>query len=211
LFGSGASATATVRLAGAAHVNSALERYIDESQIWSLVTGLPALFFLSWLVFRGPVVGLLCIVPVSLAVALIYGTMGYVGLPTDIGTTMLGGMTMGVGIDFAIHYLHRYRHCADHGMDAEAAAIETARTAGRALFYNAAVLIGGFIVLLGARLYPQIKLGVLVSVTMVICYAATMLLFPAALALMNRRKHEAAPPKNVIQLPQAHTAMPRVA
>jgi predicted RND superfamily exporter protein len=191
LFGSGSGATATVRLAGGAHVNSALETYIVESQIWTLVTGLPVLFFLSWFVFRGPLVGLLCIAPISLAVALIYGTMGYVGLPADIGTAMLGGMTLGIGIDFAIHYLHRYRDCAAHGMGAEEAAVETARTAGRALFYNAVVLIGGFIVLLGARLYPQIKLGVLVSSTMVICYAATMLLFPAALGLLARRRSEA--------------------
>jgi predicted RND superfamily exporter protein len=187
VFGPSASASATVKLAGGAYINSHLEDYINHSQLVSLLTGLPTLFVLSWVVFGGPLLGLLCVMPVSLAVALIYGTMGYVGLPTDIATTMLGAMTLGVGIDFAIHYMHRYRACLGEGLDPHSAAIETARTAGRALFYNAAVLIGGFIVLLGARLYPQIKLGLLVSATMVICYVATMLLFPAALGFMARR------------------------
>ena len=68
-----------------------------------------------------------------------------------------------------------------------AAAVETALTAGRALFYNAVVLIGGFAVLVGARLYPQVKLGGLVVATMVICYFATMMLFPAVLGRRYRR------------------------
>ena len=42
--------------------------------------------------------------------------------------------------------------------------------------------------LLAARFYPQVKLGVLVSVTMVICYMVTMLLFPAGLRLIYERR-----------------------
>ena len=48
---------------------------------------------------------------------------------------------------------------------------------------GALVLTGGFATLLGARFYPQMKLGALVSTTMVLCYVSTMLLFPAGLRL----------------------------
>ena len=67
-----------------------------------------------------------------------------------------------------------------------AAAQETALTAGRAIYYNAVVLCGGFLVMLGSRFYPQMKLGALVSAVMIICYFSTMYLFPATLSLLNK-------------------------
>jgi hypothetical protein len=179
---------ASVKFSGRAYSNAALERYINSSQLRSLAICLPVLFLIAWLVFGRAVLGLLCIGPVSLAVLIIYGGMGFISLPTDIATTMIGAMTLGIGIDFAIHYLHRYNSCLAAGMEPSVAAVETSRTAGRALFYNAIILIGGFIVLLGARFYPEIKLGALISATMVICYFSTMLLFPAVLGKLHRSK-----------------------
>jgi predicted RND superfamily exporter protein len=174
-----------VVLAGPALIHARLERYVVNSQIHSLLTCLPVLFLMMWALFGRPALAALCIVPVSLAVVGIYGAMGYIGLSTDIGTAMLGGMTLGIGIDFAIHYTHRYLHCAKGGLDSDAAAVETALTAGRAIFYNAIVLVGGFLILLGARLYPQVKLGALVAATMVLCFLGTMLLFPAVLGFIR--------------------------
>jgi predicted RND superfamily exporter protein len=173
--------------AGPAVVRAHLERYIADSQIKTLCVCLPVLFVMMWALFRSAAIGFLCILPVSLAVVGIYGAMGYIGLPTDIGTTMLGGMTLGIGIDFAIHYTHRYLQCADAGMGRQEAAEETAVTAGRAIFYNAIVLVGGFLILLAARLYPQVKLGALIAATMVLCFLGTMLLFPAALGYARFR------------------------
>jgi predicted RND superfamily exporter protein len=174
----------SIVFAGPAVVRAHLERYIADSQINTLLLGLPVLFLLMATLFHSVAIGFLCILPVSFAVVGIYGAMGYIGLPTDIGTTMLGGMTLGIGIDFAIHYTHRYIQCTSAGMGPLHAAEETAVTAGRAILYNAVVLIGGFAVLLAAQLYPQVKLGALVSATMVLCFLGTMLLFPGALRLI---------------------------
>jgi hypothetical protein len=182
-----------ILFAGPALIRAHLETYIADSQINTLFICLPVLFVMMWALFRSAAVGFLCIMPVSLAVVGIYGAMGYIGLPTDLGTTMLGGMTLGIGIDFAIHYMHRYRHCVDAGMDPQAAAEETAVTAGRAIFYNASVLVGGFLILLAAQLYPQVKLGALIAATMVLCFLGTMLLFPGALRFIRVPRRDAAP------------------
>jgi len=185
LFPPGQAPAATVRLAGSTYTNAHLEGYVNASQLSTLVICAPLLFVLTWMLFGKARYGLLSILPVSIGVLLIYGTMGFIGLPTDLATTMLSAMALGIGIDFAIHYLYRYLACMQRRPDAAEAARVTAATAGRALFYNAVVLAGGFCVLLGARFYPQVKLGALVSATMVICYVSTMLLFPAALRLMG--------------------------
>jgi len=175
----------SVVFAGPALIRAHMEHHIAASQLSTLVVCLPVLFLLMWALFRSAAVGFLCILPVSFAVVGVYGAMGYLGIPTDAGSTLLGGMTLGIGIDFAIHYVHRYLQCANSGIGPCDAAEETAVTAGRAIFYNALVLIGGFLVLLVAQLYPQMKLGALIAATMVLCFCGTMLLFPAALTLIG--------------------------
>ncbi|RMF24924.1 MAG: hypothetical protein D6760_02305, partial [Deltaproteobacteria bacterium] len=67
----------------------------------------------------------------------------------------------------------------------ESAVHETAVTVGRALFYNTVVLMAGFLVLLSARMYPNVKLGALVSATMALCYVATIYLYPAILRIIQ--------------------------
>jgi predicted RND superfamily exporter protein len=52
--------------------------------------------------------------------------------------------------------------------------------------FNAFVVISGFLVLLAASLYPQMKLGVLIAATMLICYFASCYLFPIVLGLRNK-------------------------
>jgi predicted RND superfamily exporter protein len=174
-----------VYFAGSTHLNIRMESYVVSTQITTAAVCLPALLLIAWFLFGRISLGILTVVPVSFTVLLIYGGMGMLGIPTDIGTTMLGGMTLGIGIDFAIHYLFRYRTARREGRDRESAIVETATTAGRALFYNAGVLFGGFSILLLSRMGPQARLGALVAATMLICYATTMILFPAVLKFLT--------------------------
>ncbi len=175
-----------IRLAGSTYTNAHLEQHVINSQISTLLLGVPAMFLLMWWMLRSLSLALLSITPLSIAIVCIYGAMGLIGLPTDIATTLLGALAVGVGVDFSIHYLHCYLVCMREVSDPARAAGVTAQTAGRALFINALVLVGGFATMLAARFYPQVKLGALVSSTMVICYVTTMLLFPAVLRLRYR-------------------------
>lgn len=188
LFPAGDGPTATVKLAGTSYSSTVLEGFVIDSQISTLWACMPSIFLLSLFLFRNAWMALLAVTPVALSILSTYGGMGFISLPTDIATTMLGAMALGIGVDFAIHYIYRYRQVYAHERRCDIAAERTALTAGRALFYNAAVLIAGFLTLLAARFYPQVKLGVLVSVTMVICYMVTMLLFPAGLRLIYERR-----------------------
>ncbi len=169
------------RLAGEAYRMSHTERHVINGQILSLLVCLPAMMLLNWLMLRSTLMALLSILPVSMTVVIIYGSMGFLGLPLEIPTVLLGGMSIGIGVDFAIHYLFRYRMSRSAGLAHAEACDRTAATAGRALLFNAVVLFFGFIVLLAARFNPQIKLGGLVAATVLICYVSTIYLFPVLL------------------------------
>jgi predicted RND superfamily exporter protein len=175
-----------VEWAGTAFTIHRLAELIISGQISSLIFSLVAILLLCWLMFRSLQMALLAMLPVSLAVIVNYGMMGNVGIPLDIATALTGSMALGIGVDFAMHYLYRFRDLRDSGLNYAASVIEANRSVGHALLFNAFVVIGGFLVLLGASLYPQMKLGVLIAATMLVCYFASCYLFPVVLGLREK-------------------------
>ena len=133
--------------------------------------------------FRRLLIASIAMIPVTLAVTVNYGTMGNIGIPLDLATALTGSMALGIGVDFAIHYLHRYHEESKANHSYEESVINTNRSVGHAILFNSIVVVGGFLVLLSAALYPQMKLGALIAATMIICYLATVYLFPVLLGL----------------------------
>ncbi len=172
---------ATMKFAGTAYTTYRFSDLIIKGQIQSLLLALAFIFLLCLAMFRRLGDAGLALLPVSISVVVIYGIMGLIGLPLEIGTAITGAMALGIGVDFAIHYLYRYRHYQREGLDHAAIVVASNEDTGRALLFNALVVIGGFLVLLSAHLYPQVKLGVLVAGSMAICYLASCYLFPVLL------------------------------
>jgi len=172
---------AGMKLAGTAYTNHQFSDLVISGQIQSLALALLFIFLLCLVMFRSMVDAALALLPVSISVVVIYGIMGLAGLPLEIGTAITGAMALGIGVDFAIHYLYRYRLYERTGMSHAVIIASTNEDTGRALLFNALVVIGGFLVLLTAHLYPQVKLGALVAGSMVICYLASCYLFPVLL------------------------------
>ncbi|MBF0281729.1 MAG: MMPL family transporter [Zetaproteobacteria bacterium] len=174
-----------VAWAGTGFTVSRLADMIINGQIASLIVSVIAIFLLCWWIFGRVSMAGIAMIPVALAVTVNYGMMGNFGIPLDIATALTGAMAMGIGVDFAIHYLHRYHELKASGKDYPSCVRETNSTVGHAILFNSFVVVGGFLVLLSAALYPQMKLGALIAATMVICYLATCYLFPVLLRLQK--------------------------
>lgn len=170
-----------VEFAGTAYTSTTFSDLIITGQIQSLLLALSMIFLLCLLMFRSLKDAALAMLPVTLAVIVIYGFMGLFGIALEIGTAITGAMALGIGIDFAIHYLYRYRFYSKEKCSHAEVVTACNEDTGRAIAFNALVVIGGFLVLLTANLYPQVKLGALVASSMVICYLATCYLFPTLL------------------------------
>ena len=177
---------AKLAFAGTAYTTHQFSDLVISGQIQSLALALTLIFLLCLVMFRRFVDAALAMLPVSLAIVAIYGIMGLAGIPLEIGTAITGGMALGIGVDFAIHYLYRYRAYEASGLDYVRIVDRTNEDTGRALVFNALVVIGGFLVLLNAHLYPQVKLGALVAGSMAICYLASCYLFPVLLRARER-------------------------
>jgi len=170
-----------IEFAGTAYTMVSFSNLVITGQIQSLLLALTLIFILCLMMFKSLKDAALAMLPVILSVIVIYGAMGLFGIALEIGTAITGAMALGIGIDFAIHYLYRYRFYSNEKTTHIAIVKACNEDTGRAIAFNALVVIGGFLVLLTANLYPQVKLGALVACSMVICYLATCYLFPVLL------------------------------
>lgn len=121
------------------------------------------------------------IVPVIVATTGVLGGMGLHGVELGIATSMFASLTVGVGVDFGIHFVHRFERERASGASAAAAIQATVEKAGKALFWNAATLATGFLVLTASSLKPNHGLGVLLAVATLACFAGSFLLLPLLL------------------------------
>ncbi|MBE3584390.1 MAG: RND family transporter [Limnochordaceae bacterium] len=152
-----------------------------------------ALLMRSWLM------GALALVPLVLTVALQFGIMGYFGIALDVATTMIASITIGVGVDFGIQLISRYRQERASGrVPADALAV-TAATTGRAILTNAVSLAAGFGVLAFSEFRAVAVLGLFLVLTMLISAAATLLPVPALLVRVRDRPAQAPLPATATQ------------
>ncbi|MBF0275522.1 MAG: MMPL family transporter [Nitrospinae bacterium] len=172
---------ATVKLSGTAYTVATFVDLIISGQIQSLILAIVAIFTMNTLMFRSFIGGFLSIIPIVLCTLFNYGMMGIIGFPLDIASALTGGMALGIGVDYAIHYLNKYKIIASTGEEPYEVSVSTLETAGKGIFLNAVVVVAGFLVLLNAELLPQVKLGILVSSTMLICFLASVTVLPLIL------------------------------
>ena len=99
--------------------------------------------------------------PLLLALAVIFGVMGFGGIELNMVTALLSSIMIGVGIDYSIHFLWRYREERRAGMDPEEAVQTTLTTTGRGIVFNAFSVVVGFAVLAISSFFPVRFFGLL--------------------------------------------------
>ncbi|HKJ67970.1 MAG TPA: MMPL family transporter, partial [bacterium] len=172
----------TVELTGSSYLFKVLTDLLVRGQIFSLLASLALVWIIVSLIFRSAAAGGFSIIPLTLTIVLNFGIMGWLGIPLDTATTMLASMAIGIGVDYSIHFLSRYRHEVQDTDDFSRAAVNTSHTTGKAIFFNAAAVTMGFIVLLFSSFQPIQTLGALTAFTMLTASAGALTILPAALS-----------------------------
>ncbi|HEY0553675.1 MAG TPA: MMPL family transporter [Thermoanaerobaculia bacterium] len=166
--------------AGDVAVSQALIGGVVTTQLESLALSLLGIFAVTAGLSRSLRRGLLCVVPAALAVLLDFAVLGWRGIPLGVATSMFAGMTLGVGVDYAIHLLDRLERPRQSGMGGmEGAAATALATTGPAILTDAASTILGFAVLLVSQVPANERLGSLLALSLTACVAATLLVVPA--------------------------------
>jgi predicted RND superfamily exporter protein len=160
-------------------VNEALKK----SQIQSLVIAILMIFICNFIMLRSVAGSLVGLIPVGFTLFILYGFMGLSGIPLDVATVLIGSISLGVGIDYSIHFLNRFKHDYRVSQDKTTALAATLRTTGKAILINVVTVTAGFLTLLLGNLIPLQRFGILISLTMLSSGSGALLLLPSVILL----------------------------
>lgn len=163
---------------GFAAIFSELSDKVIEGQVTSLLLSVVIVFILMVILFKSLTAGILSILPLALSLILLFGTMGFTGVELNIATAMLSSIMIGVGIDYTIHFLWRFKIERGNGLSHENAVIKTLTTTGRGILFNALSVIIGFAALMISNFMPVKFFGVLVVMSIFTCLVGAMVLLP---------------------------------
>ncbi|MCD5408982.1 MMPL family transporter [Candidatus Bipolaricaulota bacterium] len=160
---------------------------IVHSQIVSLLASFLAVGTIVALLMGSLVAGFISLTPLAFSVGSSFGIMAYAGVNLDMATVMLASLVIGIGVDYGVHFITRYRRERLGEVDHERAFLAAFRTAGRGITYNAVTLTLGFLVLLLSNFGALQTFGWLIALTMVTSALGALVVVPAALGLAHSK------------------------
>jgi len=159
---------------------------------YSLPIAVILCFLIAALFMRSVRFAAVSIVPILITVALLYGFMELAGYSINIVTATIGAVSIGIGIDFAIHFTMRYREELQNGDSLEGAVRRTGEGTGIALLSSAVSSAAGFFILAFAPMPMFASYGLLTAVMISMAAIATLLVLPSLLLVVTKEPAESA-------------------
>ncbi|MEO1244541.1 MAG: MMPL family transporter [Pseudomonadota bacterium] len=169
--------------AGKTYINVVWQDAMVNGMLMSLLGAFAAVFLMMTALFRSLRLGLLAMVPLSITILGVYGIIGWIGKDYDMPIAVLSSLTLGLSVDFAIHFIERTRALLRGTGSFESALTQVFEEPARAIARNAIVIAIGFTPLFFAPLIPYITVGAFMAAIMALSGVTTLILLPALMAL----------------------------
>ncbi|MCF6267675.1 MAG: MMPL family transporter [Desulfuromusa sp.] len=167
--------------AGLTYLNTVWQERMVTGMLSSLIGSFIVVLLMMILLFRSLWFGLLAMVPLSFTIILIYGIIGWAGKDYDMPVAVLSSLTLGLSVDFAIHFLQRSRELTRKHGSWKTASVEMFKEPALAISRNAIIISVGFTPLLLAPLVPYNTVGFFLATIMAISWLSTLFILSALL------------------------------
>ncbi len=183
-------------LGGNAYLNLEMADLVVKGQLYSLLLAIIIIGGLVSIIFRSPAAGFIAMIPITMAVLFLFGVMGFFGIRLDIATAMLSSMMIGIGVDYTIHFMWRYKVERAGRLNPGEAVRKTLETTGKGILFNALSVIIGFSVLIFSSFPPIRFFGVLILLSIIACLAGAFLVITGILIIWKPAFMEPKPVDN---------------
>ena len=167
-----------IHLSGMLVLYNNMLQSLFQSQILTLGAVFVAIMIMFLVLFRSMKTAIIAIIPNLTSACLVLGLMGWMEIPLDLMTITIAAITVGIGVDDTIHYVHRFHYEFRQDQDYRAAIFRCHRSIGRAIYYTSVTIMLGFSILAFSRFIPTIYFGLLTSLAMLMALLANMTLLP---------------------------------
>jgi diguanylate cyclase (GGDEF)-like protein len=151
-------------------------------QAKSLILMVVTIFLIVSLLYVTPKAGLIAVVPNLVPIVVLFGVMGYTGIPLDSGTSMVAAIALGICVDDTMHFMARYHHQLQVHKDESTALLHTVRAEATPIIATSLALALGFVTLATSSFLPVVHFGLLSAMVIVLALLATFLLTPLLLS-----------------------------
>jgi predicted RND superfamily exporter protein len=155
------------------------------SQIMTLSAVFVAILAMFMVLFRSLSLAFIALTPNLLAAGAVLGGMGLVGIPLDMMTITIAAITVGIGVDDTIHYVHRFKEEFAKDQNYLAAMYRSHASIGKAMYYTSIIIVFGFSILALSNFTPSIYFGLLTGLAMLAALLGAMLLLPKLILLIK--------------------------
>lgn len=174
-----------VHLTGMLVLYNNMLQSLFRSQILTLGAVFVGITLMFLMLFRSLKIALIAITPNVLAAGMVLGGMGLMGIPLDIMTVTIAAITIGIGVDDTIHYVHRFRDEFAKEGNYVATMYRCHASTGQAMYYTSVTIILGFSILALSNFNPSIYFGLLTAAAMFAALMGALLLLPQLILLFK--------------------------
>ena len=153
------------------------------SILGTILAALAILVIFFWVTEGRPALGFIAVGPIVLVLIWVLGTMTLLGIPYNVVTALITALSIGIGVDYTIHIIHRYELEFAYLRDPAAAARRTLATTGSALLGSALTTALGFGVLIFSSLAPFQQFGLVTAITIAYALIAAVIVVPPSMIL----------------------------
>jgi len=175
-----------IRAAGTAYFNLVWNNEVLYDMVRMFALALVLVFLILSLNFRSFKWGLVSYVPLIFTILLIYGFVGLAGKDFDMPISVLSTLSLGMAVDFAIHFVKRFKQRFAEGGNLEETLIWTAERPGKGILRNALLFSLAFSVMMFASLTPYVTVGIFIAALMLVSAFLTLFYLPALIVLFQR-------------------------
>ena len=178
-------AETTVHPTGMALLYSHLLHSLYRSQILTMGMVFASILLMFIVLFRRVSLSIVAILPNLLAACAVLGLMGWWGIPLDIMTITIAAITVGIAVDHAIHYIHRFQVEFVRHQTYRETVVACHGSIGRAIYYTALTITVGFSILAFSNFIPTIYFGLLTGFAMMVALMSNLTLLAALLIIVK--------------------------
>ncbi len=179
--------------AGLTYINVIWQNKMVAGMLKSLLGSFIIVFIMMAFLFRSALWGFLSMIPLSTTICFIYGVIGWIGKDYDMPVAVLSSLTLGMSIDFAIHFIQRSTEIYSDKGSWQETNILMFQEPARAITRNAIVIAVGFLPLLFAHLIPYRTVGFLIASIMAVSAVATLIILPSMINIFEKKLFKVSP------------------
>jgi len=159
---------------------------IGEMQLYSIFLALTIVLIMLIITLKSFKIAVYSLLPIVITVIALYGFLGVTGIPLNITTVIIFSITIGVGIDYAVHFSSIYKHYLKETNDNNLAIEKAYGNSSRPIITNALGISLGLSILMLSPLTIHFNVSILMWVSMIVSVVITLTLLPTIFGLRKK-------------------------